>query len=64
VCDAHWQSDIDQGRVIASATVARLHADAQFRADLEQARLEVLATHAAGLRPTHDCEAQAAALGG
>ena len=23
VCDAHWQSDIDQGRIIASATVAR-----------------------------------------
>ena len=27
VCDAHWQSDIDAGRVIASGTVARLHAD-------------------------------------
>jgi acid phosphatase (class A) len=64
VCDAHWQSDIDQGRVIASATVARLHGDAQFKADLEQARLEVLAAHAADLRPTHDCAAEAAALAG
>jgi len=64
VCDAHWQSDIDQGRVIASATVARLHADAQFRADLEGARQEVLAAHAAGRTPQHDCTAEAAALAG
>ncbi len=64
VCDAHWQSDIDAGRIIASATVARLHGDAQFKADLEQARLEVLAAHEAGLTPDHDCAAEAAALGG
>lgn len=64
VCDAHWQSDIDQGRIMASATVARLHADAQFKADLEGARQEVLAAHAAGLSPQHDCAAEAAALAG
>lgn len=62
VCDAHWQSDIDQGRVIASATVARLHADAQFKADLEAARVEIVAAHAAGRQPTHDCAAEAASL--
>jgi acid phosphatase (class A) len=64
VCDAHWQSDIDAGRVIASATVARLHADEQFKADLEGARREILAAHEAGLAPTHDCAAEAAALAG
>lgn len=40
ICDAHWQSDIDAGRVIASATVARLHAEPAFRADLDAARAE------------------------
>jgi acid phosphatase (class A) len=62
VCDAHWQSDIDAGRVIASATVARLHADAQFKADLEAARTEVLAAHAAGVVPKADCAAEAALM--
>ena len=41
ICDAHWQSDIDAGRVIGAATVARLHADAAFRADLDAARAEI-----------------------
>lgn len=41
ICDAHWQSDIDAGRVIGAATVARLHADATFRADLDAARAEI-----------------------
>ncbi len=27
ICDAHWQSDIDAGRVVAAPLVARLHAD-------------------------------------
>ena len=42
VCDVHWRSDIDAGRVIASATVARLHADAGFLADLNAARGEIV----------------------
>ena len=63
VCDAHWQSDIDAGRVIAAATVARLHADAQFKADLEAARVELLAAHEASVLPKADCAAEAAALG-
>jgi acid phosphatase (class A) len=62
VCDAHWQSDIDAGRLMASATVARLHANPQFKADLDAARHEIIAAHTAGLRPTHDCAAEAAAL--
>ncbi|WP_238475360.1 acid phosphatase [Sphingomonas cavernae] len=63
VCDAHWQSDVDAGRVIAAATVARLHGDAAFRADLDAARAEVAAarqTAATGESPA--CAAEAASL--
>jgi acid phosphatase (class A) len=62
VCDVHWQSDIDAGRVVAAATVARLHADAQFRADLEAARTELLGVHDAHVKPETDCVAEAATL--
>jgi acid phosphatase (class A) len=62
VCDAHWQSDVDAGRVIAAATVARLHADAAFRTDLEAARQEVAAAGSTPARPDGVCAAEAAAL--
>jgi len=62
VCNVHWRSDVDAGRVIAAATVARLHADPAFRADLDAARAEVAAAHAAGRVPAADCAAEAASL--
>lgn len=62
ICDAHWQSDIDAGRVIGAAAVARLHADPVFRTDLDAARAEVAARRAAGGAPSGDCKAEAAAL--
>lgn len=62
VCDAHWQSDVDGGRIMGAATVARLHADPVFLADLNAARGEVEAARAKGLRPAQDCAAEAAAL--
>ncbi|WP_317153381.1 acid phosphatase [Sphingopyxis indica] len=43
VCNAHWASDVDAGRQIAAATVARLHADPAFTADLAAARTEIAA---------------------
>lgn len=43
VCRVHWQSDTVAGRVIASATFARLQADPVFEAQLEQARREMAA---------------------
>jgi acid phosphatase (class A) len=43
-------------------TVARLHADPAFRADLEAARTELEAVRARGLRATRDCSAEAAAV--
>lgn len=64
VCNAHWQSDVDAGRIIAAATVARLHADAAFQADLAAARAEIEAARTAGATPdANACTAEAAALG-
>ena len=62
VCNHHWFSDVVWGRFMGAATVARLHADATFRADLEAAKAEVAAIRAKGLPPTGDCKAEAAAL--
>jgi acid phosphatase (class A) len=62
VANHHWYSDVIWGRFMGSATVARLHADPTFRADLEAGRAELAAVHAKGVAPTGDCKAEAAAL--
>jgi acid phosphatase (class A) len=62
VCNVHWQSDVVQGRFMGASVVARLHANADFRADLDAARAEVTALRARGLKPSRDCAAEAAAL--
>jgi acid phosphatase (class A) len=62
VCNVHWQSDVVQGRFMAASVVARLHANADFRADLDAARTEVAQTRSRGLKPTRDCAAESAAL--
>lgn len=62
ICNAHWQSDVDAGRWMASAAVARLHADKAFRSDLAAATREVARARARGLAPAGDCAAEAAAL--
>ncbi len=36
----HWQSDVDAARLVASAAVARLHADKRFLKLMEKARKE------------------------
>ena len=41
ICGVHWQSDVDAGRVLAGALVARLHGDPGFQADLATARSEI-----------------------
>jgi len=43
ICNVHWQSDVNQGRIMGAATVARLHADPGFLADLEAAKGEIAA---------------------
>ncbi len=62
VCNAHWHSDVVAGRVIAAGTVARLHADPAFLADLASARAELESVRKRGLKPSRDCNAEAAAL--
>ena len=62
VCNVHWQSDVTQGRVVGAALVARLHANEEFRTDLENAREEIVAALDRELPQTRDCEAEAQAL--
>lgn len=62
ICNVHWLSDAEEGRVVASAVVAKLHSDPQFRADLDAARAELAALRQAGGAPDRDCAAEAASL--
>lgn len=62
VCNAHWQSDVLEGRAVAAGTVARLHSDATFKADMDAARAELDALRLKGSKPESDCAAEAAAL--
>ena len=62
VVNHHWYSDVDWGRVVGAATVARLHANPTFRADLDAARDEVAALRAKGVPAAGDCAAEAKAL--
>jgi acid phosphatase (class A) len=40
ICGYHFQSDVDAARIVASAVVARLHADSAFMAQLQKAKGE------------------------
>jgi acid phosphatase (class A) len=40
ICGYHWQSDIDAARIVAAATVATLHGDPEFIAQLAEAKAE------------------------
>lgn len=61
VCGVHYASDIEGGRLTASALVAALHGDAEFEADVDAARAELAALRAAASPPAAAaCEADAA----
>ena len=62
VCNVHWESDIIEGRTIGAATVARLHADPAFLADLAAAKDELAAVRARQLAPQRNCAFEAEAL--
>lgn len=47
ICGYHWQSDVDAGRVVASAVVARLHTDPIFQWHLYLAKEELAKLQAA-----------------
>jgi acid phosphatase (class A) len=61
-CNVHWLSDVEEGRVMASATVARLHDEAAFEADLTAAKAEIDSARAKGLSPSRDCAKEAAQM--
>lgn len=48
ICGYHFQSDVDAGRIVASAVVARLHANDDFNAQLAKAKVEFAQLYAAG----------------
>ncbi len=62
VCNVHWESDVIEGRTIGAATVARLHADPAFVADLAAAKDELAAVRARQLPPQRNCSFEAEAL--
>lgn len=42
ICGVHWQSDVDNGRIIGAAVVARLQSDPVFKAQSEFAQQEIV----------------------
>jgi acid phosphatase (class A) len=62
ICGLHWQSDVDSGRLMGAAVIARLHADPSFSAQAAQARAEIEASRAKGATAPLNCAAEAPAL--
>ncbi|PBN43273.1 phosphatase PAP2 family protein [Sphingobium sp. D43FB] len=58
ICNAHWLSDTEEGRLAASATLARLNAEPAFQKDMKAARTELARAKA----PPARCDAETAAL--
>ncbi|MHC9083935.1 acid phosphatase [Luteimonas sp. RIT-PG2_3] len=62
VCNVHWHSDVQAGQWMAAATVARLHGEPAFRADLDIARAELADLRASAPAAPAHCADEAAAL--
>jgi acid phosphatase (class A) len=62
ICNVHWESDVEQGRIIGAMVVAQLHGNPEFRSDLEAARDEITAVIADGEPFDFDCASEDAAL--
>lgn len=62
ICNAHWQSDVDAGRIMGAATVASLHSNPAFLKDLAAAKEEIQVAQKAANKPTEDCAAEGVAL--
>jgi acid phosphatase (class A) len=61
-CNVHWQSDVLEGQLVASAVVARMHAEPAFRNDVDAARAELAALRTQPLTSSRDCNAESQAL--
>lgn len=62
ICNVHYLSDVEEGRVAAAAVVARLHADPDFQKDLAAVKAEMAKIKRTA--PTTDCAAEVATLAG
>ena len=62
LCNVHWYSDVVNGQLMGAASVALLHANADFRSDFAAAKAEVSEARSRGLQPNRDCSVEAAAL--
>ena len=58
VCGIHYVSDVEAGREVAAATLARLRTDPDFQADMAAARAELAKLRSNGPKPAA-CDAQA-----
>lgn len=45
VCGVHYPSDVEAGRTVAAAAIARLHADPEFQTMMQAARAELAAAY-------------------
>ncbi len=61
ICNAHWQSDVLEGRAVAAGALAALHANADFTRDMALARAEIQSLRGNSVQPT-GCDAEKAAL--
>ena len=64
VCNVHWQSDVEAGRLVGAAVVAQLRTRPEFAEQLTAVRAEVAAARVAGSRPESDCAAEGRELAG
>lgn len=63
VCGVHYVSDVEAGRVVATALIAALHGNAEFLADVAAARSEAAALRALREAPdTQSCSNEAGVL--
>lgn len=62
ICNVHWESDVIEARTVGAATVARLHAEPEFLADMAAAKAELAAVRKQDLPLHRDCKFEAEAL--
>lgn len=62
ICNVHWLSDTEEGRIDADAVMARLHAEPAFLADVAAAREEAKALAGKVIPAPEKCAAEASAL--
>jgi acid phosphatase (class A) len=68
ICGAHWQSDVNAGRLVGSTAVAKQHANATFAAQMAAAKIEIAQAREKLAKQTVDpaqvalCAAESAAI--